>query len=227
VNAKFLSLILHFPTPFPAGGATEAARRLVAAMPAANGLRAEPESAMDADLLARPIAEDFESNLIDIALQNAGVAPSWSITVSYLPLPGAGATLQLACGFWPDVRTVWPYLVVVANATTEALRPSAATLGGLDRTANRAATLKEVPVPRVFAPWTYVALDRLPPALAIAIRALPDAAIRHHADGVIIEAVRDPYGKPTPRFVHALEALAITPPASWRQVRFPTRARPV
>lgn len=227
MNAKYLSLILHFSAPFPPGGATEAARRFVTAMPAANGVRTEPASAVDADRLTHSVAEDFESALVDITVQNSGVAPSWIATVSYLALPDAGATLELACGFWPDVKTVWPYLVAVANATTEALRPVAATLGGLTRTANPAATLKEVPVPRVFAPWTYVALDRLPPALASAMRVLPDAAIRDHADGVIIEAVPDPYAKPTPRFVHALEALPLSPPATWRQVRFPTRARPV
>ena len=223
MKAQMIALILHFGEALPPADATAAARTFLAAMPAVDGTPAEPWLGSDAERMARPHTDDFESGLRGIGLKNRGVAGgNWGGTLRFLDRSPAGSALMFSTGFAPDVTTVWRYMREVAIGAVEALHPLAATLGGLGPAENSAPSLRDVHVPRVWAPWTYVSLVGLPPPLAQGLRSLPDCTVRELADGVAIEVVTDIYAPPTPRFARALGALPVSPPVTYRHVTFPT-----
>lgn len=223
MKAQSVKLILHFGVAFDPADATAAARQFLAAMPPVDGTPSEPRFEDDAERIARPRTEDFESGLRGIGLTNRAVGDGrWGGTLSFLHEPGLGSLFLFSSGFWPDVRTVWTYMREVAAVTVVALRPLAATLGGLGPNGNPPASLRRLHVPRVFAPWTYVSLLGLPPEIAHGLRSLPDCTLRDLAEGVAIEAVGDAYASPTRRFVQSLNALPVTPPVTYRHLPFPT-----
>ena len=222
MKAQWIALMLHFGALHSAE-ATAAARKFLAAMPPVDGTPSEPWFESDAVRIARPRTDDFESGLLGISLKNRALAGgNWGGTLRFLNRPPFGSAFLFSTGFAPDVKTVWRYMREVAISTVAALHPVTATLGGLGPTGNPAASLREIHVPRVFAPWTYVLLEGLSPELALGLRSLPDCTMQDLADGIAIEAVGDIYSPPTRRFVQALGELPVTPRVTYQHLSFPT-----
>lgn len=223
MTAKSLTLRLVLPPDFDRASALDAARTFLSMMPQRDGQAAGPLFEPDETRLRAERDDKFEAGSTAIALSNSAVLPEqgWYGTLYFLASEDGSQMLFTSMLGGSGFPQIWSYMLEVARASVDAFDLRLATLGGISASASPLAVLREVHVPRVFAPWNFVSLRGLSPELVAALRGLPDCSIEQRREGLIIVPVADAHAPPSESFVAALEQLPITPKATYRHLTFP------
>lgn len=194
-------------------------------MPKVDGMDATPWLDEDIKILYSDRNKEFEQSKIAISIRHPPTVLGdvlWVTTLAFLDAGEAGCSLVLSSMLGgPAFNRIWDYMARTANAAISALKPRCATLGGLLTSDNRTTVLKDVHVPRTFAPWTYLSLEGLEDQVVNGLKGLPDCRIREAVNGIVIEAVDNVHSHPTQRFINAVAALPIEPRATYKHLTFP------